>query len=731
MNKKKQKGLLLRFDRVLAHKILKQLAILAALLIAAFILSYIFLSFSGAEWEAFCNHKELSQWLLPLYLLLDSNALNNLYFGDKGHTVHGWMLFASSISFLLGAFIFNGMIISVLTATISRRVEEHKEGLIHYLKSGHYIIMGFDDMVVSVISNIFEKDKDAYILVLSEMEAVTVREILRRTFDEKIMKRIIVNYGHRTSVECYKDIHLEAAEHVYIIGYREASDHDAINVECVDSICNYLNQPGMTARPQRIICVFEDLDTYAAFITTDIFDKVKQLKIEFIPYNFYTGWAKQVFSKCYHRERWPNGKRINYPSVFIDCVSEIESKKVHLVFVGTTYFAVAFAMEAAHIIHLPFFEKDLDKRRMRITFIDINADKEKDLFITRYRHYFELQPYFYQDLSCPEADYMAESREMTEYLKFKQNECGFLDVEFEFIKGDIFSKAVQDKICLWANDKSEQELSIFLAMNNQRRNFAIGMNMPDEVYVNEIPVFIRQDRSDNFVTNLRLADSWKKPYTRMLGGRLAEEQRSGRYANIYPFGMTDTGYSSDNTSLQCAKIMNYLYATADYENYKFLSLDVLNSMSHEELKKIADEKWHALNVALQWSSLYNAYTLRVKVACLRKMRGLLADDDSQDLRPLTEQEVEILGRAEHNRWNMERLLMGFRKAREDEDKFNEVRKGHEENAKKLMRNKNLFIHHAIRPYDDLDNTKELDREFSRYIPWIIKASALPNTDGLA
>ena len=147
--------------------------------------------------------------------------------------------------------------------------------------------------------------------------------------------------------------------------------------------------------------------------------------------------------------------------------------------------------------------------------------------------------------------------------------------------------------------------------------------------------------------------------------------------------------------------------------------------------RLAEKEWQGLTMALRWSCLYNAYTLRVKVACLRKMRGLQPEDDRLDLQPLTEQEVEIMGRTEHSRWNMERLLMGFRKAREDEDEFNEARKGHEDNAKKLMRNKNLFIHHAIRPYEDLDNTKELDKEFSRYIPWIIKASALPNTDGLA
>ena len=32
-------------------------------------------------------------------------------------------------------------------------------GKLHYFTSGHYIIMGFDDMVPSIITHIFEKDK--------------------------------------------------------------------------------------------------------------------------------------------------------------------------------------------------------------------------------------------------------------------------------------------------------------------------------------------------------------------------------------------------------------------------------------------------------------------------------------------------------------------------------------------------------------------------------------------
>ena len=705
----------LGLDRLLSKSLFQQLGFLAVVLIAVLGLSYLFLAFSGSEWKAFCEEHDLSSWLLPLYLLIDSNALNNLYV--NGH-VHGWMLFASSLTFLCGAFIFNGLLIGIITNSLEQRIQEHKGGHLHYLTSGHYIIMGYDDMVPSIITHIFEKDADAYVLLLSAAEAPYIREKLKRIFNEQQLKHIIINYGHRMSKEYYSDIHLETSEQVYIVGLRSLPAHDAINVECVDSICRYLKQPGIVGRPKRVTCVFEDLDTYAAFKTSMIFSEIRDLGIEFVPYNFYMGWAKQVFVKRFHKDMDKPGENILYPAVYGDGIKPDDPKNVHLVFVGTTNFAVAFAMEAANVLHFPNFHKM--GKRTRITFIDIHADKEKAVFIARNRHLFEIQPYEYHDYSNERKNEPQGIRDENVCFPKKDNE--FLDVEFEFIKGDIFSKKVQDVIRKWATDE-QQYLSIFIALTDQRTNFAFGMNMPDEVYDNEIPVFIRQDRSDNFVSNLRTTDAAikkndnKNKYVKIQDGEAVSKTLGGRYANIYPFGMNETAYSADEKSLERAKLINYLYCTANYADNKFKGVLVLDAMSKEQLWSEANEEWRKLTVALKWSNLYNAYTLRTKLATLRAMRGLKPDDDSRDYWPLSEDEVEEMACVEHNRWNVEKLLMGYRKPREDEDKY-----AHPEHAGDLKKNKDHFIHHDIRPFDQLNSIRELDYEFSRYIPWIMRVT---------
>lgn len=707
---KSNKKILFRFDKVLSHDLRAQIRILCGLLVVSLLLSYLLLAFSGTNWVRFCQVHKLRAWLLPLYLLIDANALNNLYIDND---VHGWMLFASTITFLFGMFILNGLLIGVISNAIGNRVDSFNKGLTHYLNDGHYIIMGYDEMVPSIIEDIFTRNKDAYVLILTAYDVLKVKEWLKKSVARNQMDQIIVNYGQRSAYEYYPEIHLEAAAEIYIVGHRSNPAHDAINIECVDSIRNYLKEHKSAQMPKRITCVFEDLDTSEAFKTSEIFGEVRDLGIEFVPYNFYAGWARQVFATRSYKEKNDPMTPISYPRVYGKGVGPDDKKYVHLVFVGTTNFAVSFAMEAAQMLHFPNFDDKTNKPKTLITFIEKNADKEMPQFITRNQHFFELQSYLYWDLSDESKD-KKEIRE-TKMLSKEIKSHDFLDVEFEFIKGDVYSKDVQDVIRQWAVDEEGQYLSIFLAFAEQRYNFMMAMNMPDEVYDKAIPVFIRQDRADNFVTNLRKADDKNFKYSCIEDGELKTVDRKGRYAHLYPFGMDDMAYCSDEKVFRQAKLVNFLYNTADYSCNRFKDLTVLAAMGPDRIWEQADEQWRKLTVALKWSNLYCAYSIPCKLASLRVMRGLDADDKSHDQYPMAEDEVHQLAIVEHNRWNVEKLLMGYRKPRREEDKYE-----HKEYAKNLKKNKEHFIHHDIRPFEELDEVRMMDYELTRYIPWILK-----------
>lgn len=706
---KPRKTLLLKFDRALSNSLLKQIGILALVLVATLLVSFLFLSFSKTQWIDICNDKEISPILLPLYLLIDQNAFNALYMDGSAH---GWTLIACCLTYLCGVIIFNGMLVGVIVNAINERVEDHRNGLTHYLNSGHYIIMGYDDMVPSVIADIFSKDSEAYVLLLTAFDAKRINEKLKKSVAKKQLDQIIVNYGQRTASEYYPEIHLESAKEIFIVGRRTQPYHDAVNIECIDSICSYLSCHKSEQMPRRITCVFEDLDTYAAFKTSEIFGEVSQLGIEFVPYNFYAGWARQVFATRSYKEKSDPTKAIPYPSVYGNGIGPKDKKQVHLVFVGTTNFAVSFAMEAAHMLHFPNFDEEKLKPKTRITFIDKNMDQEMPLFITRNRHFFEVQSYYYGDLSDSQN---TDSKRIDERLSTGFNEHDFLDVEFEFIKGDVYSKEAQELIRKWSLDNEGQYLSIFLSLADQRLNFMMGMNMPDEVYDNAVPVFIRQDRADNFVTNLRKADDKELAYHHVENGELKTIKRKGRYANLYPFGMDDMAYCSDERVMRQAKLINYLYKTANYNTSRFTDTLILNSKQEATIWSEAEKYWNELTVALRWSNLYCAYCIPCKLASLRVMRDLKPDDTSHDLFSLSDEEVNHLAPVEHNRWSVEKLLMGFQKPSLDEDKYE-----HSEFKKELKGNKDLFIHHDIRPFHELDGVQKMDYEISRYIPWILK-----------
>lgn len=712
----------LSFDRKLSSGTLWQIGIVSAIIVLCLTVSYGLMALTD-DWKAFCDDHGISRIMLPIYLLMDQNLYNEIYLGDSEHSYNNALKFASGLTFLFGMIFLNGAIIAILSDFIKRRVDNYHNGRTHYLRKGHYLIMGYDDMVPSIITSILSKYPNADILLLTSAPADFIHEKMRESVAQRYQDNIVVNYGHRISSDYYDDIHLEHAKEIYVAGDRRKPQHDALNVECVQSICAYLaKRPNHTVR--RINCVFENLDTYTSFCTSDIFSNLtKNIHVEFVPYNFYVGWATQVFVRQFY-ESHRDSQLLPYPSVCGKGIASInDAHYVHLVFVGTSTFAVSFAREAAHLMHFPNF--DGKNHRTRITFIDTNMDVEMQEIITRFRHLFDIQSYYY-------GDYTENGKHQSELQKIRVNKdldiTDFLDVEFEFIKGDIFSQPVQELLCEWHSDQA-QYLSLFLAMATQSKNFAISMNLPDKLYENKenewnTPIFIRQDDADNFVTLLQEQSKIQKgTYARYQDGQATEEPRFGRYANIYPFGMNDTAFYLDEEAMRTAKLINYLYTTADYATNTFQPLTVLATISDETLWKDAKAYWKTKNVAEKWSNMFFAYSIRYKLLYLRASRGLDINDDSRDQQPLTKAEIEAVGRAEHNRWNVERLLMGYRKPTPEEDVYN-VPTQQADEAAQLRKNKKLFIHAEIRPFDGekgLSNKmKKLDTEFAQYIPWIIQ-----------
>jgi hypothetical protein len=117
--------------------------------------------------------------------------------------------------------------------------------------------------------------------------------------------------------------------------------------------------------------------------------------------------------------------------------------------------------------------------------------------------------------------------------------------------------------------------------------------------------------------------------------------------------------------------------------------------------------WNEIPVAHQWSNLYSAYSIDTKLRSL----GIT---DYLNIR-LNEEQIFIISQVEHNRWNIEKLLLGFRKPTPEEQKVID----NNDTQRKEYKNK-YFVHTDIRPYDELsEGSRNYDRCITAGISLII------------
>lgn len=732
----------LKFDRTFSEKIWWQIVFLLIFVIIALIVGLVicyFLTYGERS-------REIGFYEWALYLLIDGNALSNIYTDEYVGGARPWgTLLFSILGSLVGVVVFGGMLISVLSNMLERRIENYRKGKNIYVKEGHYVILGYDEIVPSIVKQICSSNEDAYVLLQSSLPSEDIAEKIHSSIAQNCEKRVILKNGHRTSTQDLSELRLNKACHIFIVGDRTKPSHDAMNIDCAEKVYEILKKNENKGLPQTITAVFEDQDTYAALQVTDMFEDLRNLGVEFIPYNFYTDWAKQMFADT-------DGKR--FPFIDGEGISTKSNKHVHLVIVGTSSFGVTLGLEAAKMLHFP--NCDGKKNRTIITYIDLNADKELQLFMTRAHHFFEVQEYIYGEFVAEIKDnirvvsYKEETKSPT---LFKDDDANFLDVEFRFVKGDIYTREMQDLITKWACDDS-QILSLIFAMRDSRHNMSIAMNMDDKVYERGTRIFVRQNTSSKFLDKVRnLSQTEKEKKIINKDKSIGSIQIKGRYANIYPFGMTDIMFDINKRTQHIAECISYIYDVYFDKNYivdengqplskekdgkvigEGVSLQkqllengekVLQGMmafNKDDVLRVAHQLWIKHKVSDQWSNLYSAYNIGFRERTLHV-------EGCADCMRLSPEILVKMAEVEHNRWNVEKLLMGFRKPTPEEDAYKLDLSNNKESERqdifdsfKKANNKNHYIHGDIRPFNQLNEIQEIDKEIIRFIPWFLKMS---------
>lgn len=704
-------------DRILSSGIRWQLLFLAVVIV------FFILLFIVIEWVTGCTltikENEPRNILLDVYY----------HFADPGnqYVVEGTgnrvlTLFIS----ITGSVLMGGLLISIFSNIIDRRVERAREGQISYKFKNHYVIIGFDKMAIGLIKQLYRmaqsdnrvKDIPYLFVIQTTSEVETVRHELLSKLDTEIDRRTIILHGGRDSREDLERLRLPYCQEIFLLGEEGETDHDSINIECVTLINRILRNsytPKTLSGLKKLVSdelagckrchvLFEAQSTFAVFQRNDIetmfkkrtetddlwyttmrnslkdnqsdlaqleslkteYDKRTEKLIDFLPFNFYETWAEKVLVWGKYDPHNDGVAPIVYTPLDGEGIDYESNRHVHLVIVGMTSMGVALAMKAAHIAHYPNFVQD-PKLKTRITFIDLNADTEFDMLRGRYSALFEQCDYRV-------VDTLDDSR------SYEYKGTGLSDIEFEFVKGAVESRLVQKLLESWTSAENRSLLTIAICFEVPQKSIATALYMPQEVYKRALSILVRQNVSCSTIELVRQAR---------------------QYNGLRAFGMLDECYDIDDSSLLQAKRVNFIYNKIKPEKKEWVPLDDTQ----------ADELWKSLTTVYRWSNIYNAHSIPTKLRSfgLEEPENLLADKDL----------LEKMAQVEHNRWVMERLIQGYRPTTPEE---NQLIKSGKRNKKEIENS--CFAHIYLKPYAQLDEeTKDNDRMIMKYLWRISKPLA--------
>ncbi len=634
-------------------------------------------------------------------------------------TGRGWSAFIA----ILGVILLNGLLVTSIIGWIDSRKDKWLKGEIRYGRFAFVckkivVVIGANESAPTIIKNLLggygEKQID-YVILLTNENVEKIRAGISSYFSEEEEKRVIIYNGQLDSIEEINKLHIRKATEIYVLGENSNDDisqsyHDTQNMRCVHNIASYLTGKCIE---RKIVCrvSFEYQTTYSVFQFSDLPDNIRQ-HLVFIPFNTYENWAQRVFVKGEYTETvkkkvLPAIRRMDLQPVWINKIlypivnslqstmpknndeprtikyipldgtgiSKNSKENVHLVVVGMSKMGIAMAIQAAQVAHYPNFssgEKN-DKNevlrepsliRTKITFIDENADNEMNFFMGRYQNLFALSRHRFIDATCIECNLNPEwidpmSQSDSEYKQLGDN---FLDIEWEFVKGGIESPGVMKflkEVAIVANNNNENHslLTIAICQPLAHEAIASALYMPNEIYDYAQQILVYQREASDIVYNL---------------SRKEEAFIFKRYSKLRPFGMQYADFTMDKNNYYRSQLCNYVYTLIfDTKIDNSLIPSKISNLKisdrNGEMMKIARESWKKLSIFNKWSNRYLANSFETKLRSV----GAYFDDVSlhyEKICALFEDNKSYMSECEHNRWNIQQLLMGFRAYKDNEIK---------------------------------------------------------------
>ena len=437
-------------------------------------------------------------------------------------------------------------------------------------------------------------------------------------------------------------------------------------------------------RPQ-VHVLFQSSVTLELLLKYDLPSFVNE-KLDVYPFTMEDMWAKNVWVSL------PGITKMLYPSLDRLSITSDSSSKIHLVISGFDEQAEILSIHAALLAHFPNYRStDRYPIRTRITLLDQQMKAKRDAFIARYSSLFMHS--YYRTVSVQNQVVHLHKPVSDE------NRKAFVDVEWEFVEGSITDDIVRDKIERWSIDQNQQ-LTLVISHDDDEVNLKEVLCLPTILKERNIPVLVRLRRSE-------LADLLKE---------------SPLCSHLYPFGMYDRGYDVELPLIRMAKYLNYFYRSS-YQNK-----EIPTDFSTEEVENAWKDE---CSLKMRFSNIYNVMTIPCKMHSLGH-----EPTDTIAFYALNQSEIESLAETEHNRWCVERLILGDRPCTDDEKKIIRQNiqeiidarshgKDEPENLKVLYK-KQYGVHYDLCAFDELEmdatgkNVQVYDYDLTASIPLIYK-----------
>lgn len=550
--------------------------------------------------------------------------------GNQHIAAKGTTPFATIIA-ICGVFLLNGVLVSMFVSWIDKRKERYLQGLEPYQRflkrKEHYVIIGGSDIVSGIVEQIFETPQKngemPYILIQTSSDVEEFRHKLFSNFNIEQQKHIIIRYGNRNVKQDIEKLYLNNAEEVYVIGEETRTDdmesyHDTMNMKCLNLI--YKNVKDNTSfvkndKDNRLVCyfMFEYQTTFNVFQYSEISERIKEC-INFKPFYYYEMWAQRVLvcKECDKTEEYDY-----LPLEGESGIRKDDKDYVHLVIVGMTRMGTALATQAALMAHYPnFVTKGI---RTKITLIDENADKEKNFFIDRYDRLFALSNWSYKEMVRAESG-KDELKTVYTHAPVEHDYLGgdFLDVEWEFIQGTVAQLELQKYIEDSITEKTK--MTIAICKDEPSRCLAAALNLECRIYEKAMQVLVYNRYDDALIEKLK--------------NKKDSDIYSPFKNKLKAFGMASKCFDKD--ILKYSELL-----VGEFEN-------VYTNGKSRVPNKLTD----------YWSDVYASNTMWTKLRCVEIEKEEIKAEDKK-----------ILAKVEHNRWNIEKLIMSFRHlSKEEQDR---------------------------------------------------------------